>query len=124
MRALVLFMAAPPDPATASAVNRPQIAIEDRVQPLAGSVQDALREHAAILIPCPKDKIEIREVLLGPPSSPSHTNFVDRCGQRVVYASRAEYQDNPPYPRFYVVSRFPLTIAFARRRRITSRRRA
>jgi len=100
-------------PATAPAPAAPtsqRITIEGRPALPGGTAEDALRAHAASLIPCPKDQIKVREILLGRTHNPSESVFADGCGQRVVYASSPTTVTSR-YPEYYVVSRFSMGYA-------------
>lgn len=87
-----------------------QILIEGRPYSASNELE-AVREHAAAFIPCPKDQTAGRSLLLGrlgsasacTPDMPSCWTFADGCGLRVVYGTYMPSQRGPL--EYYVVSR-------------------
>jgi hypothetical protein len=97
-------------PLAPSPAGQVQILVEGQAYS-ANNELEAVREHAAAFLPCPKDRTVARSVLLGrqgsasscTPSSPSCWTFADGCGQRVVYGTYMPSQGGPF--EYYVVSR-------------------
>jgi hypothetical protein len=96
-------------------MSTPQIRVEGRLASPGTGWADAVRSHAAALIPCPEDKIIVQSILLGAqaasarcvPGSRSCWTFADGCGQRVVYGSTIPNSSNMPL-EFYVTARFTM----------------
>jgi hypothetical protein len=84
------------------------VLIEDVAVPVPGSVLEALREHAAGILHCPKGQVNVRDVTLGRAPNPSDFTFADGCGQRLVYGAKPRVSGTPSNGEFYVVSRFSM----------------
>jgi hypothetical protein len=90
------------------------LTIDDQRQPPAATVADAVLAHAAAVLPCPRDQIEIRELVEPSPRDPAPVVLADGCGQRVVYevlwpvrhTPGADWIESTSHD-FHLVSRFP-----------------
>jgi hypothetical protein len=84
------------------------IVIEDEPQQNSNA-EEAIRRHAAALIPCPADEVRVRHEELGSFPHPFDAYFADGCGQRVVYSKKLRWYPEPePHDTtaFYIVARF------------------
>jgi hypothetical protein len=91
-----------------SSIGPTTIVIEDEPQQSTNR-EEALRGHAATLIPCRADAVTVRSEDLGNPPQVFEAYFADGCGQRVVYSKKVRWYPEPHPPNttaFYVVSRF------------------